>query len=169
MPHNFGVELAIYSNVPGVGTNGFSQPGNSLWSSVFNWGQFSTRPYATNSQGWYEPRTGSWLTNTHSIMWELNITNIQNLNQQQGVTYWLAVEFTGTNTDTIGWKTALTSTNDAAVWLTPSWVWTKLVDQSTNSMDLAFVITTIPEPSTSLLVALGGLALIGLRRQVARH
>jgi hypothetical protein len=102
-------------------------------------------------------------------MWELNITNIQNLNQQQGVTYWLAVEFTGTNTDTIGWKTALTSTNDAAVWLTPSWVWTKLVDQSTNSMDLAFVITTIPEPSTSLLVALGGLALIGLRRQVARH
>lgn len=169
--HPFDVEVSIRADVPG-GTNGFSQPGDSLWSKLYLAGQFSNRVYATGNQGWYEPSGGGWIPNNHTNVWQLNIENIQNpFTQQQGTTYWLVVEMTGANSDSIGWKTSLTQNGDAAVWWDTSnranMMWRKLQDQSSQPMDLAFVIT--PEPSTFLLVAVGALALITLRGRVARH
>lgn len=168
-PHPFDIEVFIFSNVPaGPDPGGFSHPGDMLWGRLFFANQFTTRTYSTvGNQGWYEPSSGSYFQNNHHNTYQLNIENITTpFVQQQGTTYWLAVEMTGLNNDTIGWKTAIDQTNDAAVWLDTSVranpTWRKLQDPITQApLDLAFVLT--PDPATLAMLVLGGLVV--LRRQ----
>ena len=172
--HPFDFEVSIYSDVPaGTEPGSFSHPGDMLWGGLFFQNQFPrfwTRPYTNGNQGWYVPG-GTWVQNDHTNMYQLNVTNIANpFIQQAGMTYWLVVEMTGTNSDSIGWKTSLTQNNDSAVWLNTSnranMKWEKVLDPETSApLDLAFVITTIPEPATAPLLVLGALALIVRRRR----
>ena len=51
---------------------------------------------------------------------------------------------------------------DGTEWV---WVWEPLVDPAGNSMDLAFELSTVPEPSTLLVLASGIVALAGVVRK----
>jgi hypothetical protein len=172
---SFDFEVGIYSDVPaGLEPGSYSHPGEMLWSGLFfenQYPKFWSQVYTNGNQGWYVPG-GNWAQNDHTNMYQLNVTNIANpFVQQAGMTYWLVVEMTGLDSDRIGWKTSLTQSGDSAVWLNTSnranMVWEKLLEPGTQApLDLAFVITTIPEPATPLLLGLGAVALIVRRRRM---
>jgi hypothetical protein len=158
--------FSIWSDVPAT-SGQFSRPGTLLWSQIFSPANFTIRPYAAGNQGWYDPNQGLVVPNDHQQVWQLNLTGIANpFMQQQGTTYWLGVNFEpGVWGGEPGWKTSVDHYNDSAVWwdFTNS-TWNKLVDPVTGQgpIDMAFVITTIPEPGCLSLFVLGG-GLWGLR------
>ncbi len=156
------ISVSIYSDVPAVpGTNYFSHPGELLWRRVFSSSQIIVRDMNPNLQGWYDPSTGEYGRNDHTLWQQINITNIDKpFYQRQGTIYWLVVDFG--QLPFVGWKESDSHYNDDAVWMSPTGAWQELVDPTTGkSIDLSFVIT--PEPTTLAILALGGIL---IRRKI---
>jgi hypothetical protein len=160
--------FTIWSDIPGSATN-YSRPGTLLWNQIFSPADYTIRPYGTGQQGWYDPNNAIVAPNDHFTMWQLNlsITNpaVPIFQQQQGTIYWLGVNFQPTWGD-VGWTTSQDHFNDDAVWwdFTGGTGWQELVDPlSGQSMDMAFVITTVPEPGSVALLLVGA-GILGLRR-----
>ena len=167
--------LSIHSDIPKDPTNQYSRPGDLLWETVFNPGQFRTRLYKDNLvEGWYNPNTGEYIQQGDTQVWQYNFfidpakAFFQKGTATNPITYWLDVEalpvsVAGTVQPLFGWKTSINHWNDDAVWGDgPTSPWQELVYPSNHpyagqSMDLAFVIT--PEPATMALLGLGGLLL----------
>jgi len=150
------VHVSIDADVP-AGTLPYSHPGNVLWQRNFTPAQFAIRNWGSGDQGWYDPFYNEIIPANHTNIWQLNITNIQNPYYQQiGTVYWLDVSVL-TSVGQLGWKTSISPHfGDDAVWMNPNAGsgWNPMIVPGTSqSMDLAFVIT--PEPGTIVLVALG--------------
>jgi len=165
-----GISVSIYNNDPGPPSKPLGTPiwGQSFLTSMSN---VTIRPYATGNQGWYDPmqQPPTVLPGDHTGIWQVNITDILNpFEQKAGEIYWLGVyiELEDTPPAEIGWKTSGSPhfMDDAVYW--DGGAWQVLEDPSTGqSLDLAFVITTIPEPATMGVLAAGALWLAALRRR----
>ncbi len=171
------IHISIHDDVPQDAINPYSHPGSLLWQGDFKPGQFTERLYDPGdplnpTQGYYIPGTGggAWPYN-HSETWQINITNIQApFIQHVGSNYWLDVRadisFAGAGY-WAGWKTSTNHFLDDAVWWdAQTGTWQELIDPQTGqSLDMAFVITGIPEPATVALVGAGAAALVIWRRR----
>ncbi len=166
------VHISIHSDVPG-GTGTASHPGTLLWQRDFIPGQFTERLYdpgqtGNPTQGYLVPG-GAWVPLNHAETWQINIANIQApFIQEVGTIYWLDVSVAGSFPDLYfqtGWKTSTDHFMDNAVWWDGvNGQWQELIDPVTSqSLDLAFVIT--PEPSSFALIGLGTAGLLLLRRR----
>lgn len=157
------VHLSIHSDDR---TGSFSKPGELLWESEFQPGQFTTRFYGEGDQGWYDPNTGQWIEHDHTMYFQMNIEEIMEpFIQEEGTIYWLDVSvMLDDPAAQIGWKTSRDHFEDDAVWGDfPNPDWQELIDPITGeSLDMAFVIT--PAPATLALFGLAGLA-AGRRRR----
>jgi hypothetical protein len=177
--------VAIASNVPpGADTTEWSHPGETLWSMPFDTAEPSAtmRYYESGEQRWLEP----WLIQPtyepdHFRTYQINIdvprdTGIRPFVQEEGQIYWLITYMTAYDPENpdvsqVGWKTSISPHfMDDAVYqaLFPPPPWLPVAEPFTGaSLDLAFVITSIPEPGTLVLLCMGvvGLAFCGRPRR----
>ena len=160
-----GLHVSIHDDIPAGIAGPYSMPGNLLWEWEFYPGEFTVRNYGTGDQGWYNPNTNEVRPFDHHEFHQINIENITDpFIQEVGKIYWLDITvFSFDSFSEWGWKTSMDHWNDDAVWTDyysgggydP---WNELLDPMTGeSLDLAFVIT--PEPTTVVLLGLGGLLL----------
>jgi hypothetical protein len=178
------------SNVP-AGVDGiYSHPGELLWWTAIQTSEVDLRkpnaeliPYGTGIQGWFVPDPVSTIPilADHRNYYQLNINPANDgetipFVQQKGQVYWLGANLwahdDGPNGGVyeLGWKTSLTQYFDAAAYSGPTFMqeWNVLSDPVNGKLlDLAFVITSVPEPATLVLTVLGGLVAIVSRRRVS--
>ena len=155
--------LSIHSDIPDPDGPGplYSMPGPPLWQRQYNPGTFKAWPYERRLlEGWLLP-PGQWTRLADSICWQYDFIVprrefIQEGTEENPVVYWLDVQALPQDTDAVfGWKTSLWHWNDDAVWtrgmepyIGP---WQELrypLGHMLNpqSIDLAFKITSCPEP-----------------------
>jgi len=180
--------VTIWSNVP-AGVDPvlpWSHPGEALWGMSVDtrMPNVSLRPYASGDQGWFDPVTGLAVSGDHTGIWQLNIdpafdpsVGVAPFVQQRGEVYWLEFNLTAFDDQNpvpmeVGWKTSKSPHfMDDAVYLFgtgPPPPWRELRDPFTSqSLDLAFVITGIPEPATVVLMMLGVVGVVALSRRRA--
>lgn len=141
-----------------------SMPGELLWQRDFT--DFVVAGPWLGDQGWADPMRQIWRRPDHKMYFQVNVTDIDKpFIQEEGNVYWLDLsvqmpdDWQGPD---IGWKTSMEHWNDDAVYSSPTapTQWNELISPEGPSLDMAFVITTIPEPST--LALFGIAALVGL-------
>jgi hypothetical protein len=177
-----GGTVQIWDDVlPGADAT-FSHPGKQLWGITFDTTleNVKLRPYGTGVQGWLDPLGETIAPPDHFTYYQLNIDpaigfeDIAPFRQEEGKIYWLVAKLfvndpTSPVLPEIGWKTSISPQfRDDAVFqflLGPPPAWRPLVDPNTSdSLDLAFVITPIPEPATTLLLILGVVGIVAYSR-----
>ena len=178
-PGALAFKLSFHSDVP-VGTNNpFSHPGEELWSTILQPGQFRVNPNViTAPEQFYDPNLGS-IIGTDSMVFQYNFENFaEPFVQTKGTIYWLDVQTlvlntAGTAPATFGWKTSRLQDrfNDDAVFADTAGFAGPLITGWTDmhyplghefaglSMDLSFVLT-VPEPSSLMLAAVGVASLV---------
>ena len=166
----------------------FSKPGELLWDATFQQGAFTIRTYGQGLQGWYDPNLQEVVPDDHTLIYQVNITDIPDpFLQEEGTVYWLDLDVFAlgpAGPAQLGWKTTLDHFRDDAVWafdptngIDPTGgevilaqtglPWQPLVDPFTGAtLDLAFVITgepvIVPEPAG---LGLLGLSLLAVRKR----
>lgn len=109
-------KLSFWSDVQPNATIPYSHPGNQLWTSVFQPGQFQVNPNVIPSQeSFYDPNLDA-IIGTDNAVYQYNFPNLvdasgANFVQSQGTIYWLEVQaeifnINGVVPATFGWKTA---------------------------------------------------------------
>ena len=186
-------DVAIYSDIPAnQSPTGYSMPGQMLWHATFRPGMYQVRLYAQATEQFYDPNAGQ-VIGTDNLVFQYNffIPPPLAFYQQQNSIYWLVVTNYDPNNNGMidpydhefifGWKTTRLAYNfnDDATFVDtplgyppilppPGAIWGEMRypfghPWAGESINLAFVIT--PEPSSLLLLALGGLGLIQYRRR----
>jgi hypothetical protein len=154
------LHLSIHSNIPDGG-QGYSVPGDELWSVDLLPGAWVEKFWGEGPQGWYDPNTGYWNKPDHYGVWQYNVflPDSQWFWQEKDEIYWLDISVTlaDPNFTHWGWKTSLDHFMDDATWKDYGGdFWYELRDPITQeSLDMAFVIT--PGPGTLALLALAGM------------
>ena len=181
------IDVTIYDDIPAVegDPTSFSHPGEEVkWSSrvedqAVTGDVFTIRqPALQGNQGWYTPDLdpagggGYHTLNDHTSFWQVNIKDIVDpFVQTEGNIYWLEIHIIPNNTSGgeqpfFGWKTSQDHWHDDAVYQDADGNWHELFDPRPDhqgvSLDMAFVIT--PEPITMVVLALGLLPILLLRR-----
>jgi len=171
--------LSIHKDIPADGV-GFSQPGEELWNRQYVPYAMTVVPWATAQEGFYDPNIGQ-IIGSDTQVWQYNffVPADEAFQQQAGDVYWLVVQaalLDGDQESLFGWKTSRDGFADDAVFGhaeilgQPHGDWQPLKypvghPLQGQSIDLAFVITTIPEPASVVLLTLGGLLCLGSRRR----
>jgi hypothetical protein len=142
------------------------------------------RPWLTlppvEPQGWLEPPEG-YVYPDHYNTYQINIdpvgaSGIAPFVQKRGEVYWLVANLWAQDPENpvplqIGWKTSGSDQfrDDAVFAVLTVPPWRPLVDPLTgDSLDLAFVITTIPEPATIVLLMLGIVGALAISRRAKK-
>lgn len=121
-PAMVGFVLSIHKDIP-AGPNGYSTPGEVLWSRYFAPGSFEVQAFQRNLQeGWLDPPT-LYERLGDTVCWRYDFQLQPNEFIQTGtasnpVVYWLDVQAKpqGVNDARFGWKTSNQHWNDDAVW-----------------------------------------------------
>jgi len=177
-------DLSFHADVPaGVDpTMPWSHPGPQLWDRVLVPNQM--RIYATGTERFFDPNINQ-VIGPDTQVWQYNffIPPTEAFFQNQGTIYWLNVQVQPqppvdpAGPFVFGWKTSIDHFNDDAVFgdndalSAPPPLWRELRDPfitPPRSLDLAFVLDTIPEPASFALVAVAMVAagLFGCRRNI---
>jgi len=182
------IHLSIHNDISASQSQSYSRPGEQLlWSMDFDSGQFAKRLYKDISpayERWLDPiNQQSYQRQGDQKIWQYNINIDPSVAfEQQGtadnpIVYWLDVYVETNGGGEFGWKTSSQHWNDDAVLGVPiptgqaGISWSELgYPYSTppwqgNSVDFAFVVTTIPEPGTIFLLGTGLLTVISRRRR----
>lgn len=190
-------KLSIHEDVPAGVDAPWSHPGPQVWSTVMPASAVrlyapSTQFPSPINELFYDPNINQ-IIGTDNQVWQYNFTHLPNPFVQQGTTsqpkiYWLDVQAISPDPTAIfGWKTSINHFNDDAVYadtlgfdgpLTPhagnpgGLPWSEMRYPSTHpfggqSIDLSFVITTVPEPGTVSGLMITAIALLGWRRRAA--
>jgi hypothetical protein len=150
--------LSIHADLP-VGPQGYSIPGDVLWSRTFQPGEYTARIWEQGiDEGWMDPPDAYFFPGDH-VCWQFNFyiseseAFIQHGTPDQPIVYWLDVKVEPLEPGALfGWKTSLDHWNDDAVWgmgMEPYFgPWYELIyppnhEMAGRSIDLAFVITTL--------------------------
>jgi hypothetical protein len=171
--------LGIWADVPVGPNNTFSHPGLELWHTVTT--PTASRIYAAPvSEQFVTPGPPMGVMGFDNEVWQYNFLNLKNeigeTFVQQGTSstpmvYWLSVQMVNSPVGIFGWKTAIpphriddavSRINDGAPWGDLHYL--PNGPYGTESLDLAFVITT-PEPASLCALGLGGLLLLVRRRR----
>jgi hypothetical protein len=159
------IDVEIWSDVPVGDPNNqfpFSHPGGVLWQKSFFPADWTVRGPEFGQQGWLAPNPGDVFPNDHMEYWQFNFENFDDpFIQQAGDVYWLGIHMIplSANDAPWGWKTTQDHWNDDAVWYLAPPGWRELRDPfTTESLDMAFVIT--PEPSGLVLLLVGSTLLL---------
>jgi len=143
--------LKWWSDVPVGQTVPFSHPGDLL----------ATVEAIAYNEVFYGATTAG------KEVWQYDVYLASNewFEQQQGQIYWLSIEAVMANPDKQwGWHESKDHWNDDATQIYKGSPWYELVN-NTYSVDMAFELTTVPEPS-SMIALLGGLgSLLALKRR----
>jgi hypothetical protein len=156
------IHVAIYSNIPDPDGPGpaFSHPGDSLWAGDFaaDSSVVSFNYYSGGDPDWWEPNTGNYVMNDHTVTYQCNLEGIpEPFIQEVDSIYWLALSITPGATITgdslLGWKVADQSSypvpytgnhyEDKAVYgLQPMPTWREMdyPEGPPKGVDLSFVI-----------------------------
>ena len=164
------LHVSFHADIPDPDGTGplWSMPGELLWQTNFLAGQFFERFWTNASEVFYDPNINQ-IIGTDTEVWQYNmfVDPDKAFVQQQGNIYWLDVT-AYTSNGLFGWKTSLDHFNDDAVFDDLPQVpvnWREMRYPPGHpfqgeSIDLAFALTTIPEPATFVLV---GFSLLGVR------
>ena len=180
-----GVHLSIHKDLTGAYP---SQPGELVWDKDVPGSEIEVVQWPeTGDQGWYDPNNpDEWSYPDHQEMWLVNIEFRDKAQWfwQEGMVedpatpgilvpsiYWLDIQVQVAdpiNTD-FGWKTSMDHWRDDAVWRDEFWdpeAWEKLESpiEPYESLDMAFAITTIPEPGVIVIAGIGLIALLRRRK-----
>ena len=162
-PEGVTFTLSIHEDIPAGGVEPYSMPGELLWMETFQPGEFTAEIYAGNiEEGWLNPPDGyifpaDWTCWQYTFQLDWSNTFIQQGDPCDPIIYWLDVQAIPDDPDAhFGWKTSLDHWNDDAVWGMGSepysGPWNELRyppthSMESNSIDLAFMITTSQEPN----------------------
>lgn len=156
--------LSFHVDIPAEQSpTGYSMPGDVIWYRAFMPGEFTARIWQENGpEGWMNPPEEYWFPADFTC-WQYNFpldgpgTFYQEGTPNDPVVYWLDVKAIPNDPEAfLGWKTSVQHWNDDAVWglgqepyLGP---WGELIyppnhEQSGQSIDLAFVIQSEPQPA----------------------
>ena len=159
--------LSIHDNIPADPGNpeSYSMPGPLLWIRDFWPGEFDVNLYAEGPEDWYNPCTGMYFPNNHSLAWKYDFyidrheAFFQEGDPLNPVIYWLDVQASPMDPEArFGWKTSIDHWEDDAVWAVGGEQghdpWNELRYPEghkfcPNSIDLAFAITTSEDPGYS--------------------
>jgi hypothetical protein len=174
-------KLSFHADVPRDANNNPSHPGAELWHYIAPAGSFAARVWKVEQdfpEMFFDPTVNDIIGNDRTI-WQYNfiIPAGEQFTQQQGNIYWLDVQALPHDANsTFGWKTSLDHFNDDAVFqnVVPFGAppnpnnWDDMHYPQTHpfhgqSIDLAFALTTVPEPGTITLF-IGAYAVLGMRR-----
>jgi hypothetical protein len=182
--------LSIHADVPKDATGAYSHPGNVLWQQEFTPGSYTARLWAQAQEFFYEPNHDTIIGNdTQVVQYNFPIPPATAFVQQgtaaNPMVYWLDVQATVPGDEVFGWKTSVNHWNDDAVFADTTIplsmggqlygpaaapvFWQDMHYPANHpfagqSIDMSFAITTIPEPATLSLLALGVLGLIRRRK-----
>lgn len=170
--------LSIHSDLAAgsFGTN-YSRPGTLLWARDFAAGQY-TETYYTNipppSFELFGDALARTTAGTDTNIWHYTMVVPENeaFVQTASTTYWLDVEVK-VQGGSFGWKTSTNGWNDAAVVWDPNLLlWTNTTywfgPYEGQKIDMAFAITTIPEPTGFALLSAGIAAMTAVRRRMRK-
>lgn len=162
-------KLSIHTDIPTSPAVGYSMPGTEIWTSIFAPGTFTVAPPAQTDEQFMDPP--STIVGADTAAYEYNFVPAQPFVQQRGTIYWLDVQalpnqIPGAAPATFGWKTSTDHWNDDAVYgstdLTVPFPgsatnWVDLVYPASSqyagkSIDLAFDLTTLPEPGMAVVL-----------------
>jgi hypothetical protein len=189
------VKLSIHQDVPAGVDAPYSHPAPvPLWEYRFTPAEYTVRPWGAGAtERFLDPNLGE-VIGFDTIVWQYNFDMpathpfIQEGSPTHRVVYWLDVQVQPTLTTPepaiFGWKTSRTIAEfmlDDSVYADtevfggpvigpapPPVFWKELFDPTTGiSLNQAFVINGIPEPSTIVMLVMGAfaLALYGWRRR----
>lgn len=157
----------IYADVP-ENFEPFSHPGEELWSWTIPFGAVPEQQ--TDLVGWDDKEVYQYNVNLPVEEW---------FHQERDQIYWLkiALDFVQAPPNSWGWHTSATHWNDDAVAITwdidnQIWLYQPLVypdghPDEGQTIDMAFELTTVPEPATLLILASGlGVLLARARKRL---
>jgi len=170
-------KLSFHTDIPADPPNGYSRPGQPLWRKFYEPGTYKARvvesvPY----EGFFDPNIND-VIGKDNLIWQYNfdVPVAEAFVQKEGTIYWLDVQaLTRSPNFMFGWKSSRDHWNDDAVFADAPFgaeptFWKELRyppghPMAGQSIDLAFALTTVPEPASLGMLAVAALAL-GLRRR----
>lgn len=175
-------KLSFHADVPRT-ANTPSHPGAELWHFIVPAGTFAARVWKVEQdfpEMFFDPTVNDIIGNDRTI-WQYNflIPAGERFIQQQGNIYWLDVQAQPHDANAVfGWKTSLDHFNDDAVFqnvlpfgAAPSannWAdmhYPAIHPFHGQSIDLAFALTTVPEPGSAAVILSGISWAICVRRR----
>ena len=120
--------LSMHADIPtNASGQEYSMPGETLWTGMFDPGQFMVEPETPPGslvEGWYDPSTGiyepvgDWTCWRYTFDIDPSTAFVQIGSTNQPVVYWLDVQAIPMSTEPVffGWKTSTDHWNDDAVW-----------------------------------------------------
>jgi hypothetical protein len=178
-PTNAVFQISFWSDAPTNASNPYSHPNLPLWSTNLLPGQYAVSNWGeTFGENFYDPNTGQMLgpdTQLYQYNFAIDDPSVAFFQVQSNV-YWLGVTVLGldTNNFLFGWKTSTDHWNDDAVFgdILPGDPWPTEWGElhyppEGPSIDLAFALTTVPEPGSVIGVLAMGVTLWMVRRRRA--
>lgn len=148
-PGSLTFRLAIHADIPAGQVERWSMPGETLWSRVFEPGQYLMALVDDMPEGWYDPLTGQWERDNHVLTFRYDFPIPQDpFVQRQGTIYWLEVKDVKPPQPDyfFGWKTTPTDLHwqdDAVLWVDQRWFPMEYPEghpHQSTTLDLAFEI-----------------------------